>query len=285
MKPVLADPADPFELPHRPRRALTLLALLVSFAGPAAPLEAQRQPAGGPNFGERSTFELEVRRWSADLISEIRLSQGGIAGTTLDPAADLNLPEGRGLDYRISIRVLRRLKLRGGFVSFDYEGEAAPSSPIAVAGLPVEAGQTVTSLLEFEQTRVGAEFDLLRGVYAYLAVVGEFVRLETRTEFEAGGVTARGGEPERMDLPLFGLKGRVYLTPAMALTLEAVGMKREATGVMTELEASATYNLMPNLAISYGYRNSYNRFKELEASGDRAVFRLRGQYVGVTVRF
>jgi hypothetical protein len=230
-----------------------------------------------------SRVEVEGRRFSADLVSQIRLSAGGLPGSTLDPVADLGFPDEKGIDYRVSIRILRRLKLRGGYLKMNYEGEAAPSSPVSVAGLPVAAGQTLSSTATLKNTRGGAEFDLFRGVYGYLAVVGELARFEAAAGFEAGSASA--SDLQRMDLPLLGLKARLYLTPAMAVSVEGLGMKRESTGVMTEIDAAVTYNMHPSFAITYGYRNSYNRFKELEGAGDRSVYRLRGQFVGVVVRF
>jgi hypothetical protein len=125
---------------------------------------------------------------------------------------------------------------------------------------------------------------VVEGDYGFVAVVGEYARFDLRSSFEssAGAVTR---DPERIQLPLFGVKGRAYLTPSLAVSVEGVGMKRESEGVMTDFDASASYSLVKNVAVSYGYRNSYNRFKPLEVMGDRATVRLRGQYFSVTVRF
>lgn len=259
-----------------------VLAVVVLISSPVASFAQARR--GSANMGEIYTAEFEFRRWRADLASEIRLSGGGGPGSTLDTAADLGLPSERIWDYHLGVRLLKRLKIRGSWYKVDYFGESISSEERAVAGLEVPAGATLASAFELEEQRVGAEFDVFQGLYGYLAIVGEFARFNARPSFESSGEVA-SQEALRIQLPVFGAKGRVYLTPALSLTVEAVGMKRQSEGVMTNFEAQATYNAIPNLGFSYGYRNSYNRVKNIEESGDRAVFRLRGQYFGVSVRF
>jgi len=262
---------------------LVLPRLLPAFCLPlalATSLRAQSQ--SNPNYGEQSHVEVEVRRWRSDLVSELRISGVGVPGSDLTPDI-LGLPAERTWDYRGSVRLARRLKIRGSWFLVKYEADTQPGSALAIGGLVVPPGAPLTTRLELEDLRVGAEFDVLTGEYGYLAVVGEYARFDARTAFASSGEER---SPEyRIQLPLFGLKGRVYLTPALALTVEGVGMKRESQGVMTEFEAAASYSLIPNLAVSYGYRNSYNRVSPVESFGDRALFRLRGQYFAVTVRF
>lgn len=246
----------------------------------ASSLLAQSRPS--PNYGEMTTVEVEVRRWRSELISELRFSGDGVRGSDLTPQG-LGLPVERTWDYRGALRVTRRLKLRGSYFLVKYEGGTEPGSDLGIDGLVVPAGSPLDSRLELESLRVGAEFDVLTGAYGYLAVVGEYGRFQARTAFASAG-EERSAELE-VQMPLLGAKGRVYLTPALALTVEAVGMKQESEGVLTDFEGSVSYSLIPNLALTYGYRNSYSRVKPVETAGDRALFRLRGQYFGVTVRF
>ena len=235
-------------------------------------------------MGETFKAEFEFRRWRAELASEVRLSGDVISGSTFDAAVELGLPSERIWDYHLAVRVLKRLKVRGSWYKFDYLGESISSENRAVSGLEVQAGMTLASAFEFEEQRGGAEFDIFQGLYGYLAIVSEFARFNARPSFESSeGEVSQ--EALRIQLPVFGAKGRAYLTPALSVTVEAVGMKRQSEGVMTDFEVQATYNAIPNLGFSYGYRNSYKRMNTIEESGGRAVFRHRGQYFGVLVRF
>ena len=257
--------------------------VLASMLLASAPSLAQSQSGKNPNMGESYRVEVQLRRWRSDLISELRLSGGGIPGTTLEPFEDLGLENERIFDYHFAARIVRRVKLRGSWMKVKYQGETAAESALCVAGLCIPAGGGVSTTLELEETRGGAEVDLLQGDYGFLAIAGEYGRFEARPTFESG--SASTGEPLRIDFPLFGIKGRAYMTPALALSVEGMGWKSESEGVWTDFDASATYSAGRNLGFSYGYRNSYLRFKSIEPEGDRAVMRVRGQYFAVTVRF
>jgi hypothetical protein len=244
---------------------------------------AQAPATRNPNLAENYRVEVQIRRWRSDLISELRLSGAENPGTTLDPFEDLGLENERIYDYHFGARLASRLKLRGSWMKVKYQGETAAASELCVAGLCVPAGGSIGTTLELEETRGGAEVDLLQGAYGFLAVAGEYGRFEARPTFESAGASA--GEPLRVDFPLFGVKGRAYLTPALGLTVEAMGWKSESEGVWTDFDASATYSAGRNLGLSYGYRNSYVRFKYIEPEGDRAVMRVRGQYFAISIRF
>ncbi|GMR22532.1 MAG: hypothetical protein BMS9Abin37_0889 [Acidobacteriota bacterium] len=253
---------------------------LVVLSGTSALAQARRP---NPNFGEQGTVEVDIRRWRSDLVSELRFSVPGTLGSDFDPVADLGLPAERAFDYHVAVRVIERLRIRFNWFRLTYNADTVTSESLLIGGDFYESGSVVTSFLELEQRRGGVEFDLVRGEYGWLAVVGEWARFEANNAYES---TDRDTtiSPLRMSLPLFGIKTRIYLTPALAVSVEGLGMKREAIGVMTDFDTSVTYNAIPNLAFSYGYRNSYNRFKENEPTS-RSIYRLRGQYFGITVRF
>lgn len=260
---------------------LWVLALL-AVSGTSVLAQARRPD---PNLGEQGTVEVDIRRWRSDLVSELRFSVPGLLGSDFDPVSDLGLPAERAFDYHVAVRVIRRLRIRFNWFKLTYNADTVLGESLIIGGDFYESGSVVTSFLELEQRRGGLEFDLVRGQYGWLAVVGEWARFEANNAYHSSSpereTTIR---PLQMSLPLFGIKTRIYLTPALAVSVEGLGMKREAIGVMTDFDASVTYNAIPNLAFSYGYRNSYNRFKEHEPAS-RSIYRLRGQYFGVTIRF
>ncbi len=258
----------------------TSVLALVMISGGSAFAQAQRP---SPNFGEQGTVELEVRRWRSDLVSELRFSVPGTFGTDFDPVADLGLPPERAFDYHFGVRITRRIRIRANWLRVSYAADTVAELPLIISGDFYPSGSIVTSMLELEQWRGGLEFDLLRGQYGWLAVVGEWARFSAKNAYSSPEQETIP-LPLKMDLPFFGAMTRIYLTPALAVSIEGLGMKREAIGVMTDFDASVTYSVIPNLGFSYGYRNSYNRFKENEPAS-RSIYRLKGQYFSVTVRF
>lgn len=255
---------------------------LLAVSAPSVLAQAQRPD---PNLGEQGMVEVDIRRWRSDLVSELRFSVPGVLGSDFDPVIALGLPAERAFDYHMAVRVIQRLRIRFNWFKLTYDADTVLGESLIIGGDFYQSGSVMTSFLELEQRRGGAEFDLVRGQYGWLAVVGEWARFEANNAYHSPSpereTTIR---PLKMSLPLFGAKTRIYLTPALALSAEWLGMKRDAIGVMTDFDASVTYNAIPNLAFSYGYRDSYNRFKEHEPAS-RSIYRLRGQYFGVTVRF
>jgi len=247
-----------------------------------ATVTAQQQ-LGTANLGEMGTFEFEVRRWRSNLVSELRFSRPDSFGTDFDPVADLGLPGENTYDYHFGVRLTRRLKVRGNWFRTRYDSDIITERDLWIAGAYFPTSSTLSTKIELEMRRGGIEFDLLTGAYGYVAVVGEWARFSAKNEFTSPETFA-SPTTLRMDLPMFGFKSRIYLTPALAITAEGLGMKRESIGVMTDVDFGVAYNAIPSLALSYGYRNSYNRFKDIEP-GSRAIYRLEGQYFGVTVRF
>lgn len=253
---------------------------LLFVSGTSAFAQARRP---SPNFGEQNTVEIDIRRWRSDLVSELRFSVAGTLGIDFDPVVDLGLPAERTFDLHFGVRLMKRLRIRVNWFKVTYDADTVTSRHLIIGGDFYGSGSVVTSFLELEQRRGGVEFDLVRGDYGWLAVVGEWARFQADNAYRSNDQETTI-QPLEMSLPLFGIKTRLYLTPALAFSMEGVGMKRETIGVMTDFDASVTYSAAPSLAFSYGYRNSYNRFKEDEPA-TRAIYRLKGQYFGVTVRF
>ncbi|MFQ5792477.1 MAG: hypothetical protein ACE5JI_18560 [Acidobacteriota bacterium] len=244
----------------------------------ALPLAAAPAYGQTPGFGEESRFEIEIRRWRPALVSELEL---GGASTPVSPSQDLGVGDEREIEYRVFLRLARRLKVRGSRVAFEYEGATSLGTGVSFAGLDFPPGAVVETTLPVEQIKGGVEVDLVSHPYGFLAVVADISRLEARPELVSADVGMASGGPIRVQLLTLGLRGRVYLTPALSLTAEASGMKRESEGVITDVEGVITYNLSRNFALSFGYRNSYTRWNE---GGDRATFRLRGNFFSVSFR-
>ena len=261
------------------KHGLGALLLLLVF-GSSAFAQARRPSR---NLGEQSTVEVDVRRWRSDLVSELRFSVPGTLGSDFSPVTDLGLPPERTFDYHFGVRLTNRIGIRGNWFRIRYAADTVTDQPLLIAGDFYPSGSILTTGLELEQRRGGISFALVTGEYGWIALVAEWARFSATNAYSSEEQETTP-LPLRMDLPLFGAKTRLYLTPALAVSIEGVGMKRDAIGVMTDFDASVTYNAIPNLAFSYGYRNSYNRFKQDEP-GDRTIYRLKGQYFGVTVRF
>jgi hypothetical protein len=245
------------------------LAILVFSAG-----EASGQSIG---LGEENRFEFEYRRWRPTLVSDWEVGNG----TAIHPKEDLGVSDEDESDFRGFLRFGRWVKVRGSYVSFDFQGSKTVEKDITLADITFPEGSNVDTSLKLQHYKVGVEVDILLLREGFLAVVADWSRTEARPILTSSETEANGGVL-RVQLPTLGLKGRVYLTRGLALTVEASGMRKGGSGVITDVEGVVTYSFSRNFGVSFGYRNLYTKWLD---GDDRATFRLRGNFFSATVRF
>ena len=256
------------------RMGLCLMFLLL-FLVPASAQQRFRRASGA---GELYRVEIEYRSWNAKLISELEV---GPDSTNVSLADDLGLPDKRINVFMGAARLISWLKVRGSYLKQEYASSATIRRDLTIDGVTFVALTPVDTAAILQYTTIGAEGDLYASGSFVFSVVGDYTRFRTETQLNgADGTEADLGQRE-LGLLTLGMKVRVYMTPKFAVTGEASGMKKGGTGVLTNLDALATYNFNQNFGVSFGYQHRYARIDQ----GDREVFRLKGSYFGVSVRF
>ena len=233
------------------------------------------------NMGETSLVELEVRRWQPNLAYKFTPTDG--SGETVDSLLDLSLLHENGHDYHVTVGITGRMKVRFRWLAARYEAVTDGVSDYLISGTLFPAESPMNSALDLEQLRTGLEYYLIRKRYGYLAVFGEWARFEVDSAYESGALKKMLPKFTK-NLPLFGAKTRLYLTPAVALTMEASGFRSSSETSVSDYDLSITYNATRRFGVSYGYRYTYNRFGGVDANGVR-VHRRNGQYFGIVVRY
>ena len=249
-----------------------LIAVVAVVAHLGVPRFASAQQMAQP---ENFRFELEYRRWRPKLIADLE-----VGGPPIYPSTDLGLGDERTNDYRGSLRLSPRLRIRGSYLkTLKYEGTQVLSRTLTYRGVTFLAGDTVTTAVQIDQFKGGISIEFLQSRDGFLGVTVDYSRLESRPSLQSAAAGTASG-PLRVSLPTVGFVGRVYLTPRLVLTAEASGMKRESQGVIAEFEGMATANINPRLGLAVGYRNFYARI----AQDGRAAYRLKGPFFSVTAR-
>ena len=242
------------------------------------PANAQQRARLNNGAGEFYRVEFEYRNWNAKVITELEIGPDPINVSLSD---DLGLPDERIHHFMGAARMLSWLKLRGSYFKREYEATATIRRDLTIGGTTLPALTSVDTAQILQYTTIGAEVDLYASDYFVFSAVGDYTRFRTETLLDgADGSQVDLGQRELALLTL-GVKLRIYLTPNFAVTGEASGMKKEGSGVLTNLDGLATYNFNRNFAVSFGYQHRYARIDQ----GDREIFRLKGTYFGVSVRF
>lgn len=257
------------------RRAM-LVALVIFTASRASGQRQQQQQMG---LGETSRIEFEIRRWRAELESELQL--GG--NEPISPTEQLGVSDIKDNEYRGFMRFGRWVKVRGSYVRFKYQGTTTLEQDINFLDVTFPEGTQVVTSMQFEHLYAGAEIDILLLREGLLAVLVDWARTDVKPILSGNGAEANA-DLLRVQLLTLGLKGRVYLTRALALSAEFSGMKRG--NVITDMEADATYNLSPNAAVSVGYRDLYTKLVDRNLD-DRAqaTWKIKGYFFSGTIRF
>lgn len=225
-------------------------------------------------LGESNRFEFELRRWRPRFRSELKVD-----GDSIDPKEDLGLTDPRDFEYKGFVRFGRWVKIRGSGAVFNFESTATLRREITYAGVTFPEATTVSTNMDLRFIKGGVEVDVYAFREGFVAVMADYAVFEAEPTIGVSEARSSAGKLE-VKLPTVGLKTRLYLTPALALTVEGEGMKKDDTGVITDFEGVVTYNLGRSFAVSFGYRNLYAKWLK----DGRATFRLEGYFFSGAIR-
>ena len=258
-----------------------LFLTLVLLSGDYANAQQRRSPGktAGTGYGEFFRVEFQYRNWNAKHITELEI---GPDSTNISLGDDLNLPDERINVFMGTVRIMRFLKARGSYLKREYDGSATIRRDLTIGGVTFPALTDMDTALTIEYTTIGAEGELYATREFIFSVVGDYTRFRADSLITGSNRGAAALGRREVALLTLGLKVKVYLTPAAAVALEASGMKKGGTGVLTNLDATFFYNFNQYFAVSAGYQNRYAR---IDQPGRREIFRLAGGYFGVVARF
>lgn len=236
---------------------------------------AYGQAAAQIGLGESARFEFELRRWRPRFRSEIK-----VGGDSIDPKVDLGWSDPRDFEYLGFLRLGRWIKIRGSGTLFKFEAVKTLEREITYGGITFPEGSTVESSMDLKYFKGGVEVELYRFREGFISVFADYSVFEAEPIIGSPEEGVANAGKQEIKLPTFGAKIRLYLTPALAITLEGEGMKKDGTGVITDWYAAASYSLGANFSIAFGYRNLYAKWLE----GGRATYRLEGYYFSGSIR-
>jgi hypothetical protein len=214
-----------------------------------------QQRAAPIGIGEQARFEFELRRWRPRFGSEIK-----VGGDSIDPKEDLGWSDPRDFEYTGFLRLGRWIKIRGSGTLFKFEAAKTLEREISYGGATFQEGTTVASNMDLAFYKAGVEVEVFKFREGFISFFADYSVFEAEPIIESTEEGIVNAGKQDIKLPTFGTKIRFYLTPALAITLEGEGMKKDGTGVITDWYAAATYSLGNNFAVSFGYRNLYAKW-------------------------
>jgi hypothetical protein len=226
-------------------------------------------------LGEGNRVEFEVRRWRPKFSSEMQ-----VGGPLVYVQDDLGVEDERNQEYRGFVRFGRWVKVHASTFKFDFQGLSTLERDITFSGQTFAEGTEVSTTMTLEHVKGGVEVDIFALQEGFLAIVADYSSFKAKP-IALSSADMEAEETLEVALLTLGVKGRLYLTPGLAITAEATGMKKDGSGVITDFEGAITYNLSRNFGVSFGYRNYYAKWLK----GGRATFRMEGYYFSGSIRF
>jgi len=241
--------------------------------------------AAGTGAAQEPRISLEGWYWQGDLEASARVSDGTL-GTTLDFKDDLGLKDEDIPEGRLVVALGSRSRLRFGYLSVGYTGDASVDRTIEFAGETYTIGTRVLTDLDKRYARLGWiwQFARTRNGVLRFATVLEAKGLSVDARLQAPELADPVDESDSFDgvLPTVGVALDVVPHPAVDIFLDASGLDVGDRGSMVDAEAGVRFFPHPSLGLSASYRVLDLR---LDDDPDFAKLRLEGPFLGLSLRF
>lgn len=258
-----------------------LIAITVSVAAftlfaPRA--NAQTLPA------EDHVVELGVMLWKPS--PELTISTPALAGTGVN---DVNFVQEFGLEdkaFREFRAVLgRKHKVRVGFVSLKYDADTTIKRTIVFQGRTFNIGVPASTDIKWDLWTFGYEWDVVSRERGFFGAIVDVKYNKITASIDSPALASTASVDTTAPVPTFGVIGRAYVAPMVALTAEFTGLSlhRDAfEAKFLDVDIYSTVSFARNVGVQAGYRSVV---AEYLVDDDRGSLKMKGPYVGGVVRF
>ena len=266
---------------------LSTCALVLTALACAVPADAQFNAPRLVVPGEDFRVELGIGFWQAEPHLVIRMDELGAIGTDIDFVEEFGLEKKRFREFRGTLKLARKHKLRADYVPFSYDAEATLTRTIVFNGREFTVGVPATAEVKWDFWKFGYEWDFVATGSSFAGLVLDLKYSRVSASLASPVVGATFAEA-KAPVPGIGGIGRVYFAKNFSVTGEFTAFKmpdsfsEEIDGKFFDFDLYATADLSRNAAVQGGYRSILVDYSQEEDFGE---LRMKGFYVGGLVRF
>ncbi|MGE3275246.1 MAG: hypothetical protein AB7O67_09045 [Vicinamibacterales bacterium] len=254
--------------------------------GTAAPAAAQFQAPPDPAVGETFHIEAAFAYWNPEPFLIISSESLGIVGDDVDLVEDLGVEQKRIPEVRLVLRPARRHKFRFHYLPIKYEAETTLTREFVFNGQRYSVGLPVATSADLKTYRFGYEYDFIYRDRGYLGVLADLKYSDVKVSLNSpiGEEFTNQVAP----IPTFGLVGRGYVLPALAIGGEVTFFKipdnlsEEYEGRYLDYDFYSVVNFSNNFGAQVGYRSVDVSYAVDLDSGN---LKFKGWYYAGIVRF
>lgn len=227
---------------------------------------------------------LMVWRPSPDLV----LSTDALAGSDInevDFVEEFGLEDTSFPDFRAAFG--RNHKFRIGYVKFDYEADTTIQRTFTFEGRTFTVGTPASTDIKWDLWRFGYEWDFISRERGFFGLIADLKYNTIKASVDSPALRSTAETDTRAPVPTFGVTGRGYVTPMVAITGEFTGLKIssgdfEATFIDFDINATIIPSRNVGVGAQVGYRSVVADYVVDEDTGD---LKMQGPYFGVIARF
>lgn len=265
---------------NRPMRNRLLAATLFLCVTPllAAPADAQVLPA------EDHVGEVGVMFWKPS--PELVLSTDALAGSSInevDFVQEFGIEDKWFPEFRVVLG--RRHKFRLSYVRFTYEEEATIQRTFTFQNRTFTVGAPASTDIKWDLWKFGYEWDFVSRERGFFGVVADIKYNKIDASVDSPILTSAAATDTAAPVPTFGVIGRGYVAPMVAITGEFTGLsitRDEFEAKFFDFDINGTVSFGRHLGAQAGYRSVVVDYVVDEDSGD---LKMKGPYIGGVLRF
>ncbi len=225
-------------------------------------------------------IEAEARYWLSDLDAEVKVTESGLTGTTIDMEEDLGVDrEENFLEARLTLQKGKH-SIRYAFVPMSWDGKKTIPRSINFAGRTYSVSTAVTSSLDVDYHRLGYQYDFMSVAGNRLGIIAELKYLDIDASLKSA--TIDESESLAVGFPAVGVAFRLGLPALFSIEGELTGMTYGGDAHFVDGEVGLNIKPMPLMTISGGYR-----YLQLYAENDddKVDLELTGPFIMFRVGF
>jgi hypothetical protein len=232
---------------------------------------------------EDHVVELGVMFWKPS--PELTLSTNALSGAGVN---DVDFVQEFGLEnkffreFRASLG--RNHKFRVNFVTIKYDAETTIRRTIVFQGRTFTIGAPASADIQWNLWKFGYEWDVVSRERGFLGFIADLKYNKIEASIDSPALTSAAATDTTAWVPTFGVIGRGYLAPMVAITGEFTGLSitRDDEIKFFDFDLYGTVSFGRNVGVQGGYRSVVVDYLVDEDSGD---LKMKGPYFGALVRF
>lgn len=234
----------------------------------------------GPSLGEQYNFELRGFYWDASLGATMRADRGGVQGSDIDVVDDLGVDRRKGLfSGEITMEFFLRHKIRIALVSISYDSFKILDKEMVFEGETYSVNTRVNSKVDLLTTRIGYEYDFLRGDRGFLGLqlAANFVQSKASLTTDD---TLANSLSMSVAIPMVIAVGKTHFGDYVSATAELGWIGYENSNLFDAV-IYLDYNPLRSLGLTAGWKSI---MIDAEQSGDKVDIKWSGIFAGFILR-